>query len=72
MVLAVLNAQIRLGFSANPAGASLVGWGFRTPKDLEQLTSKEVFGTCKSLRSPGGVLRMGHPHTTQTTVQSET
>lgn len=49
----LLNTCIRLGFSAN-AGASLVGRGFGTPKDLEELTSKEVVRSRQSLLSPGG------------------
>ena len=52
---AMLNAFIRLGFS-NAAGASLIAQGFATPEDLEQLTSEEIVGLCKSLRSPGGLI----------------
>jgi hypothetical protein len=52
---AMLNAYICLGFSAN-AGAMIVGQGFANPKDLEQLTSEEVVGLCKNLRSPGGLV----------------
>ena len=53
--MAMLNAYIRLGFS-NAAGASLIAQGFVTPEDLEQLTSEEVVGLRKSLRSPGGLI----------------
>ncbi len=53
--MAVLDAHIRLGFSADTGASSLVGQGHRTPEDLEQqLTPEEVVGSCKSLHSPGG------------------
>jgi hypothetical protein len=53
--MAMLNAFIRLGFSEAAAG-NIVEQGFGTPEDLEQLTSEEVVGLCKSLRSPGGLI----------------
>ena len=53
--MAMLNAYVRLGFS-NAAGTSLIGQGFTAPEHLEQLTSEEVVGLCKSLRSPGGLI----------------
>jgi hypothetical protein len=52
---AMLNTYICLGFSAN-AGAMIVSQGFANPEDLEQLTSEEVVGLCKRLRSPGGLI----------------
>ena len=52
----MLNAQyIHLSFF-NAAGASLIAQGFAAPDNLEQLTSKEVVGLCKCLRSPGGLI----------------
>ena len=53
--MAMLNACIHLGFS-NAAGTSLIAQGFAAPEDLEQLTSKEGIGLCKSLRLPGGLI----------------
>jgi hypothetical protein len=49
------NAFVRLGFS-DAAAENIVEQGFGTPEDLEQLTSDEVVGLCKSLRSPGGMI----------------
>ena len=52
----MLNAQyIHLSFF-NAAGARLIAQGFAAPDNLEQLTSKEVVGLCKCLRSPGGLI----------------
>ena len=54
--MAMLNAQyIHLSFF-NAAGARLIAQGFAAPDNLEQLTSKEVVGLCKCLRSPGGLI----------------
>ena len=53
--MAMLNAYLRLGFS-NAAGTSWIDQGFAAPEDLEQLTSEEVVGLCKGLRSPEGLI----------------
>jgi hypothetical protein len=53
--MAMLNAFVCLGFS-DAAAENIVEQGFGTPEDLEQLTSDEVVGLCKCLRSPGGMI----------------
>jgi hypothetical protein len=53
--MAMLNAFIRLGFNA-AACNDILNQGFMTPDDIEQLSSEEVGGLCKSLRQPGGLI----------------
>jgi hypothetical protein len=51
----MLNAFICLGFNA-AVGNNILDQGFTTPDNLEQLSSEEVVGLCKSLRQPGGLI----------------